>query len=88
MSVNLIKLALAQFQSNRFVQISEIDEYREMYHLFDKALFLMPPKHWLRSFCNTILSSQLADPQSNPSFMPRPVQLRMIVKNRVRYIFR
>ena len=88
MSANLIKLALAQFQSNRFVQISEIDEYREMYHLFDKALFLMPPKHWLRSFCKTILSSQLADPQSNPSFRPRPVQLRMIVKNRVRYIFR
>ena len=84
MSANLI----TYIWSNRFVQISEIDEYREKYHLFDKALFLMPPKHWLRSFCNTILSAQLADPQSNPSFRPRPDQLRAIVKNRVRYLFR
>lgn len=46
--------------------MSEYEEYRQKYQLFDTALFLMPPDHPLRKLCHTILHKQMSKPTSRP----------------------
>ena len=42
--------------------MSEYEEYRQKYRLFDTALFLMTPDHWFRKKCKAILTSQMSEP--------------------------
>lgn len=46
--------------------MSEYDEYREKYRLFDTALFCMPPEHKVRRLCKYILTKQMEEPASKP----------------------
>ena len=73
-------------QHTRLVQ-SEYDEYREKYHLFDSALFCMPPEHKLRRVCRTILTAQM-DPPKQKLSDTHPDQLKKIVKNLITFVIR